>query len=478
MRLAALRADATGASRARSIAGLAVVGAGTLIGPLDSAVNIAFPDITRSFGLPLQDIQWVVICYVLTYSSLLLAFGKLGDLFGYRIVFIGGLAISALALALCSVAWRFEALLIFRSAQGIGTALVIACGPALATSLFEERLRPRILGLYVTMFAVGQAIGPSLGGLLVDAWGWPAVFWFRCPIALAALLLSLTIPPGRQLPSRGSFDVAGALLIALSLAASLLALNRLQAVADDPLTLVLLCVVAAAAFAALAYRQTRVRDPIFRIGLFRDPDFALLNLANCLVNLVGFSVMLLVPYYLDRIAGYPAWMAGLVLAASPVGMMLTGSAGGWAIGRLPAGLLGVGGCILVGGGTYLIGQWAQGASVWVMLATLLLAGGGLGLFQVFYLDVVAATLPPEERGVAGSLGMLTRTIGVVLGATGLTLLLRMTAVLYAAVNPDELAVFLAAFQATFTIAGGGLLGALALSALRYRMWFPPQEPAR
>jgi len=478
LRLTVLRADAGHSSRARSIAGLAVVGAGTLIGPLDSAVNIAFPDITRSFALPLQDIQWVVICYVLTYSSLLLAFGKLGDLFGYRIVFIGGLAISTVALALCSIAWRFEALLVFRSAQGIGTALVIACGPALATSLFEERLRPRILGFYVTMFAVGQALGPSLGGLLVDAWGWPAVFWFRCPIALAALLLSLTIPSGRQLPSSGSFDVAGALLIALSLAASLLALNRLQALGDDPLTLALLCVVAIAALAALAYRQPRVRDPIFRLGLFRDPDFALLNLANCLVNLVGFSVMLLVPYYLDRIAGYPAWMAGLVLAASPLGMMLTGSAGGWAIGRVPAGLLGIGGCLLVGGGTYLIGEWAQDASVGAMLLTLLLAGGGLGLFQVFYLDVVAATLPREERGVAGSLGMLTRTVGVVLGATGLTLLLRTFEQHYASLDPDALSAFLAAFQATFTIAGGGLLGVLALSALRYRMWFPPGAPPR
>ena len=153
--------------RARDVASFAVIGLGTLIGPLDTAVNIAFPDITGAFAIPLQSIQWVVISYVLTYASLMMIFGRLGDLFGHRRIFQIGLALSVGAFLLCATASRYEWLLVFRVAQGIGTAMVISCGPALVTSLFDDAARPRVLGAYVAIFGIGAAIGPSLGGVLV-----------------------------------------------------------------------------------------------------------------------------------------------------------------------------------------------------------------------------------------------------------------------------------------------------------------------
>ena len=105
---------------ARSYLGILVLGLGTLVGPLDSAVNIAFPYITNAFGLPLTDIRWVIVSYVLTYSSLMLIFGKLGDLFGHRLIFAAGLLFSAVTFALCATASEFSWLLAFRIAQGVG----------------------------------------------------------------------------------------------------------------------------------------------------------------------------------------------------------------------------------------------------------------------------------------------------------------------------------------------------------------------
>jgi len=160
---------------------LTIVLTGTLLGPLDSAVNIAFPDITTSFGIELQAIRWVVIAYVATYASLMLVFGRVGDLIGHNHVFTAGLVVCILGFAMCSVAGSYGWLLVARMLQGTGTALVLSCGPALATSLYSERWRPRILGVYAMMFGLGGALGPSLGGWLVDHWGWPAVFWFRLP---------------------------------------------------------------------------------------------------------------------------------------------------------------------------------------------------------------------------------------------------------------------------------------------------------
>ena len=167
---------------------LAVILLGTLLGPLDAAVNIAFPDITASFAIELKAIRWVVIAYVATYASLMLIFGRIGDLFGHARVFGGGLVVCSIGFAICSAANDYTWLLIARVLQGIGTAMVLSCGPALATNLYGEHMRPRVLGAYAMAFGLGGAVGPSLGGLLVDLWGWPAVFWFRLPLAVMALI--------------------------------------------------------------------------------------------------------------------------------------------------------------------------------------------------------------------------------------------------------------------------------------------------
>jgi MFS family permease len=204
------------------VLGLLVICLGTIAAPLDSAVNIAFPSITSYFGRDLHDILWVVIAYVLTYSSLLLIFGKLGDLIGYRIIFQIGLLTSTAGFACCAFATAFEVLLLGRVLQGIGIALVLSCAPALATSLYREQERTRILGIYAAITALGGALGPLSGGILVERLGWSVVFWARLPLVVTALALSWVIParPGHGSPS--SFDPVGSLQLVIALCAILL----------------------------------------------------------------------------------------------------------------------------------------------------------------------------------------------------------------------------------------------------------------
>src|SRR5581483_5994059 len=130
----------------------------------------------------------------------MLAFGRIGDLFGHARVFRLGLAWSALAYLLCGTASGFAWLVVCRVLQGVGAALVLSCGIALITGLQAEARRSRMIGLYGMMFAIGSTLGPLLGGVLVERWGWPAVFWFRAPLALLALALLRGLPsapPGR-----------------------------------------------------------------------------------------------------------------------------------------------------------------------------------------------------------------------------------------------------------------------------------------
>src|SRR5947207_878539 len=189
---------------------LVLVGLGISVVPLDTAVNIAFPDITGSFGLPLQMIQWVVICYVLTHAGLMLAFGRVGDIWSHGLVFRAGLAWSIAAFLLCAAAPSFGWLLFFRFLQGISAGLIISCAPAMVTSLYPEIRRSHALGIFTLMFALGSAVGPFIGRALVARWGWPAVFWFRAPIALAALLLLRGLPPsGADRPGGERFGGVG-----------------------------------------------------------------------------------------------------------------------------------------------------------------------------------------------------------------------------------------------------------------------------
>ncbi|MDA1099551.1 MAG: MFS transporter [Proteobacteria bacterium] len=455
--------------KGRARAGLLIVGLGTMIVPLDTSVNISFPDITTDFAIPIPAIQWVVVCYVLIYTSLMLAFGKLGDLFGYKRIFLYGLAVSALAFVLCATAPAFHWLLLARVIQGIGAALVLSCGPALATALFPENRRGRALGAYTMMFGIGAAAGPSLGGLMVQLWGWEAVFWFRLPITLAALAALPWLRPPQAQRRAGGFDFLGALLLAFGLGGLLLALNQLQA---ETLRGLAIAALGGLALAVFVRREIRAREPIIPLAVFRQLDFTVLSVFNGLVMLVGFAPLLLVPYFLVRATDYSLAVSGLILAASPLGQAVAGPLGGWLLSWRPwASRVALLGAVMVAVATIAMGTWDGRADIWRMSLPLFVQGVGLGLFQVCILVVVTGRLDVRDRGVAGSLAQVSRTIGVVLGATCLSLT-------YASLNRGALAggqaafeAFLSAFQSTFIYAGVGLLLCLAVTLLRPRLWF-------
>ena len=188
--------------------GVAVVCLGTLVVPFDSAVNVAFPAIIRAFALPIPAIQWVVIAYTLTYAALMLVFGRVGDMLGHRRVFLFGTGCSAAAFLWCAAAPSYPWLLAARVAQGVGAALALSCGPALATSLYPEAQRSRILGLYTMVFGIGGAAGSLLAGVLVQRFGWQAVFWFRAPLSLAAFLCAWGLPAALPTGPREHFGPA------------------------------------------------------------------------------------------------------------------------------------------------------------------------------------------------------------------------------------------------------------------------------
>jgi MFS family permease len=459
-------------SRRRLFAALLVVCLGTLTAPLDSAVNIAFPSITSAFGLEQASIRWVIISYVLTYASLSLVFGKLGDLLGYRRVFVAGLVISALGFAACAAAPSFAALLTGRILQGVGAALSWSCAPALATSLYPERERTRVLGFYSAAIAIGTALGPLAGGVLVQSYGWRVVFWGRLPIVLAGLALAWLIPatPGAATPQR--YDWTGASLLVAWLGALLLAAARPEMEYAAAVTGALL-IGGLACFAAFLAHESRHADPIIRPSLFQDPAFLMLNLASIAVNLGGFAVMLLVPFHLAGTSSLAPALGGLVLGCNAAGIIAGSLAAGKLaarFGQTPVAYLGSAISVL---GLSLVATWTADTPPVHMAVCLGLQGFGLGLFQVAYSDSVLATLPQSDRGVAGSLTLVTRTLGVIGAASGLSAMNHAFAA--SAAGAGQADAVLIGFQQTFAVVASGLgLGfCLVATAAAINRWRKP-----
>ena len=404
----------------RAWLGLAIICLGVLVGPLDTTVNTAFPVITEAFALGPRDIQWVVIPFVLAQSALALVFGHLGDRFGHRRIFALGLTACALAHAAVALAPDYPWLVGMRAVQGGAVGIALACAPALATLLFPAQRKTAILAVYAAITSLGMALGPWIGGLLLELGGWPAVYWFRVPLALLALALLPLIPrapPGGRAAS--AFDWGGALGLPAVLTCWVLALAELTRPGGAAIGMGLL----AAGFAGgvlFVRHEGRATHPVLRMTPFRSLRFSGLQAASVAVACACFANLLLLPYVLTREAGLSLAVTGLLLSAYPGGSVAGSLLFARLARRVPAARAMAFGLALAASGLLLSALLLSTLPAsWWLVAGMLLSGLGQGVFNVGYMDATTTMLPVEERGVAGSLINVTRLLGVVAGATGI-----------------------------------------------------------
>jgi MFS family permease len=389
-------------------------------------------------------------------------------------VFRAGLLWSVIAFLLCAAAPSYGWLLFFRVLQGVGAGLIISCAPALVTSLYPEARRSHALGIFTLMFALGSAVGPLIGGALVARWGWPAVFWFRAPVALTSLVFLRGLPDAAQSGRGERFDIFGALMLAFGLAALLLAINALPRIGEGDYLGVAMLAIAAVSLVGFVFWEGRAPQPIIQIQLFRSARFALVNLSSTLMYLMTFSVMLIGPYFIKPvlISNYGhAWggvLAGVVLASGFIAMAAASPLAGTLVARLGPQWIAPLGALAAGLGLFSVGGWGSETPIPVLLLSLALQGVGTGFFQVAYMEMVMAASPLAHRGVAGSLSMLTRTIGVVTAAAALTLGFQAIETAAISSGADKAQAFMTAFQTLFRICGiaAALTGALVAWAGR------------
>lgn len=442
-----------------------------LLGSLDSSVNIAFPAISNAFGLDVSLMQWIVISYVLTYASLLLSCGRLADLRGHSQMLRWGLAGSVLAFLCCGLAPTFSWFLAARVLQGVTAALLFASAPALVTLTIPAEQRGHALGIFQMSAAIGFALGPLLGGLLVDMFGWRAVYLFRIPLALVLTIIAFSRSLLSVEQKEGQrFDLVGALTLAASVAGLLFALSRGRDLGwTSPLVLSLL-VGSGISFAGFVVTERRVVSPVVDLSLFHHPAFVVANTLNVLANCSVFAIWLLVPYYIVNALGYPATTGGLLLMATPLATALAAPLAGKLSDQLGTGVLSSLGLGLEALGLWSISQLDSSSNALMVTMALGCVGLGLGVFQTPNMSFIMGAIPREQQGIAGGMSQMMRTLGVVLGVTSASMLFSSRRAVHAEQlqlpTVDDPQSFIPAFQEVFLVAAVVCVFAFGLSLLR------------
>jgi EmrB/QacA subfamily drug resistance transporter len=393
---------------------LAVVAGGTLLNTLAaSTITLALPAIGQGLALSIDRSRWVMQAYLLVTTVALLPAGRLGDLLGHRRVYLSGFLLFGLASLGAGLAPSFPLLTAARLAQGAGAAMVMSAGPALITTSLPPAVRGRSLGLLSTATYLGLTAGPPLGGWLIAALSWRAVFFINLPIALLVVTLGgLTLP--RTGGASARFDAAGAVTLGLG---SLLLLGLGEGPTwgwSSPPTLACLGL-GLAALVAFVRLERRSPAPLLDLGLFRVRAFTGSTLAALCNYVALFVPIILLPFLLIEGMGSTPRAAGLLLTAQPILMALTASPSGWLSDRIGSRALAASGLTILAAAVFLLGETDAATSRDRLTLLLALAGLGTGLFVSPNSSALMGAAPRTQQGVAGAVMATARNLGMLIG---------------------------------------------------------------
>ncbi len=395
---------------------LTAVMLGTIMTPLDgSIVNTVLPSITVFFHTDISIVQWVPSVYLLTICCLILLFGRLGDIIGYKKVFLYGLAAFIMTSVLCGASQSIWMLIVFRALQGFAASMIMAMGFAIVTAVFLPSERGKAMGIYAIGIAVGLGLGPTLGGLVTENLSWRYIFFINVPIGIAALIWgSFIIPPGST--KRGQrLDWAGALTALVFLLALLLYANR----GEDwgwlsPLPRVLLAV--ALVFGVVFFKlEQKLEQPMLNLSMFSNRTFGFASLSSLLSFMALYSLVFLTPFFLTYVLHFDILKVGLVMAASPVVTLVVAPLSGATSDRIGTRVFAVSGMCIAAVGLYLFSRLGSSATEFDVIWHLAITGLGVGLFQSPNNSTVMGNVEPWQLGIASGILAAMRNVGMVLG---------------------------------------------------------------
>jgi len=391
----------------------AVIALGILISTIDgSIVNIANPSIAKDLQVGIESVQWVVLSYLLVITSSLIFFGRLGDRQGSSKIFSWGFILFTAGSLGCSLAPSLMILIGARMFQGLGASMMMATGIGIVANAFPTDERGKALGLTGTIVALGNMIGPSLGGLLLAGHKWPIIFLINIPVGLFGFYLSLRYLP-RDNPAADSqnYDITGTVLLALSVGALILSLSTGTGI-NVPFL-----IASGVALVSFCSWEKKTPSALLDISLFGNHTFVYGNLAAVIVYSTQTAVFFLLPFFLENILNYSPASTGLIMTITPITMAIVAPLAGHLSDRLGSTRIIAVALLFLSSAYLLFSRLSDSASAGFIAMGLILLGSGMGMFGSPNTSSILGSMSSDKAGYGGGFISTNRNLSYSLGTT-------------------------------------------------------------
>lgn len=414
---------ADGLPMPRRLGAILAVAFGVSLSVIDGTIaNVALPTIGAELGISSADSIWIVNAYQLAIMVSLLSFSALGDVVGYRKIYIGGLMLFTVASVGCSLSGSLQTLVLARVMQGFGAAAITSVNTTLIRFIYPKARLGRGMGINATVVAVSSVAGPTLAAGILSVADWPWLFAVNIPMGLIALSLSRRFLPANPVRISGHrFDWRDAVMNALTFGLLMASVEGFSHGLDPR---ILSLGVAALLIVGFLFIRSQLREPypILPFDLLRIPIFSVSVLTSICSFLGQMLAMVALPFYLQEACGYDDVQTGLLLTAWPAVIMVVAPAAGMLVERIHAGILGGTGLTMMAAGLFLLAFLPAHPTDFDIIWRLVLCGAGFGLFQSPNNSILIASAPPERSGSASGMLATARLIGQTTGAALMALL--------------------------------------------------------
>jgi MFS family permease len=380
-----------------------------------SIANVALPTLVHAFEASFQQVQWIVLAYLLAITTLIISAGRLGDIVGRKRLLIAGLGLFTIASFASSIAPSLLFLIAARAVQGTGAAVMMALTMAFVADTVSKEKTGTAMGLLGTTSAVGTALGPSVGGFLIASFGWPSIFLINLPLGLMAMALAWRgLPADRTVKTTSRFDVTGTLVLVATLGTYALGMTTGRGV-FGAVNLALLSMAIAGA-GLFAFTQTRVSSPLIRLSTLYDAKLRA-NLGGALlVSTVMMATLVVGPFYLSRALALDTATVGLVMSIGPMVAAVAGVPAGRMVDRFGSQRMIVSGLSGVAIGCFILAILPETFGIFGYALPLAGITACYAMFQAANNAAVMMDVAPDRRGVISAMLNLSRNLGLVTGA--------------------------------------------------------------
>jgi EmrB/QacA subfamily drug resistance transporter len=379
-------------------------------------VSLALPTIQHDLDASLTQLEWVVNAYTLVFAVVLLTGGKVADLVGRRRIFVAGLVVFTASSLACGLAGSGEALIVARGVQGIGAALMLPATLSIITATFTEKERGIAIGIWAAISGAALAIGPMIGGVLVQHAGWEWIFYINIPVGVVGVLAAFKlVGESRDTSAERRLDVPGLVTSAVGIFALNYALIQGNSYGWGSGRIVGSFVASAVFLVAFVVLELRQRVPMFDFALFRDRTFAAANVNGLLMFIGLFTYILYFSIFLQTVLGYSAVQAGATFLVSSAAILLFAPAAGGITAKVGPRLPMTGGMALYGVSMIAMSRLDESAGFWNIAPWLFVGGAGFGLIVAPMTEAILESVQVDKAGVASGVMQVFRQLGGALG---------------------------------------------------------------